>query len=315
MRAFASAVFLFLALGAQAQDLSLFAGVTQSEAPSRRTYGLMVQYAHDLGPNLFASYGYMNEGHVPGHHRDGHTVQAWMRTTAFAPELSLAAGVGPYRYFDTTVAESGSFANAHGWGVMASFAARWRAGSSPWSYELRVNHTEARSNIDTTMLLAGITYHAEQDASFARRSGWSEWSERREEVVVLGGQTIVNSFESERAAARSVEYRHTFGPVLRGSVAWLSEGDARLVRRNGLVTQGWLEPSFYGNRFTLGFGLGGYYAVDSYQARSHRALGIVTTTMSYHFSRGWVARFSWHRISSNYDRDSDILLLGMGYRF
>ena len=28
--------------------------------------------------------------------------------------------------------------------------------------------------------------------------------------------------------------------------------DPRLIRRNGIVTQGWLEPRFSGDRFTLG---------------------------------------------------------------
>ena len=315
MRAFASVVFLFLALAAQAEDLALFAGATQSDVPRRRTYGMLAEYSHDLTGNLFASYSYMNEGHVPGHHRDGHAVQLWVRSNAFAPELSLSAGIGPYRYFDTAEAEAGNFANAHGWGLLATVAATWRVRSSPWFYEVRVNRAESAHNIETTMLLAGIGYRAEQDASFASNAAAREWRDRRDEVVVAVGQTIVNSFESQSSVAKSIEYRHAFGPVLRGTVALLSEGDARLIRRNGVVAQAWLEPSFYRDRFTLGLGFGGYFAVDEYQARSHHALGVLTTTMSYHFARGWVGRASWHRISSNYDRDSDIILLGLGYRF
>ena len=30
---------------------------------------------------------------------------------------------------------------------------------------------------------------------------------------------------------------------------------------------------------------------------------------------GVIGRVTWHRVSSNYDRDSDIFLAGLGYRF
>jgi hypothetical protein len=36
---------------------------------------------------------------------------------------------------------------------------------------------------------------------------------------------------------------------------------------------------------------------------------------SYRMGRDWTARFSSSRVLSNYDRDSDILLFGVGYRF
>ena len=45
------------------------------------------------------------------------------------------------------------------------------------------------------------------------------------------------------------------------------------------------------------------------------AAGIFTMTASYRIGREWAARFSWSRVLSNYDRDTDLLLLGVGYRF
>jgi hypothetical protein len=41
----------------------------------------------------------------------------------------------------------------------------------------------------------------------------------------------------------------------------------------------------------------------------------VTLTASHRVGRHWVARLSWSRIVSKYDRDSDIILVGAGYRF
>ena len=38
-------------------------------------------------------------------------------------------------------------------------------------------------------------------------------------------------------------------------------------------------------------------------------------TASYRIGREWTARFSWNRVLSHYDRDADVLLFGVGYRF
>ena len=296
----------------------MLTGATRSDDPPRTSFGWRISYAHDLSPSLFATISYQNDGHLyrPSHHRDGHSAQLWARTGELAPGLSFAAGVGPYHYFDTTVAESDAgFADAHGWGVMASLAATWRARASPWFYRLQVNRVETKRNLDTTTVLLGMGYRLEQDGSFARNATATGWKERRDEVVLTAGQTIVNSFESQTSSAKSVEYRYGFTPVLRGSLAWVNEGDARLIRRNGVVAQAWFEPSFYGDRFTLGFGYGGYFAVDTYHSDRHSVQGILSTTFSYHLAHGWLGRVTWHRIVSTYDRDSDIILLGLGYRF
>jgi hypothetical protein len=57
--------------------------------------------------------------------------------------------------------------------------------------------------------------------------------------------------------------------------------------------------------------------VDEEREGDHDAFaaGILTMTTSCRIGRDWTARFSWSGVLSNYDRDSDILLLGIGYRF
>ena len=316
LRAVAGCVLLSLAFTTYAQDLALQAGATRPDAPRDTTYGWLASYSHDLNPHLFGSFTYQNEGHVPGHHRDGHTAQIWARTGMFDSQYSLAAGVGPYHYFDTTIAENPSgFADAHGWGVMYSLSGTWRLRSSPWFYQLRVNRVQTRHNLDTTALVFGAGYRLEQDGSFKRNATTNGWKDRNDEIVLMAGQTIVNSFESQNSVAKSVEYRYGFTPVLRGAIGWVSEGDARLIRRDGVIAQGWFEPSFYEDRFTLGLGYGAYFAVDEYHSGPRKVQGILSTTFSYHIARGWLGRITWHRIASTYDRDSDILLLGVGYRF
>lgn len=291
----------------------------RSDVPEEHSYAWTLSYSHELTETLSVSFSWLNEGHIPAHHRDGHAVQLWARTAAFVPGLALAAGIGPYRYFDTTVAEDGgAYSDSHGWGIITSLAATWHA-TGPWLYQLRLNRVATTHSLDTTTLIAGVGYRLQPDssASFSGAASGDRSTARRNELTLLAGQSIVNSLESENSATYSVELRHRFGPVLRASVAWLDEGEDRVARRNGAVLQAWLEPSYFENRFTVGLGLGAYIAVDENRPgeREARTSGIITVTTSYRLGDNWVGRFSSSRIVTNYDRDADILLLGIGYRF
>jgi len=307
---------------AAAQEIFGLVGALQVDSPDReRSSAWLISYQQDLGEHLAASFTYQNEGHIPNHHRDGQSLQLWAKTRAFSPRLSFAAGAGPYRYYDTTVASGEStsnYSNAHGFGVLYSATATWST-SGRWLYQARLDHVETKKSIDTTELVFGVGYKLDKDDASVYRSSESRPAAKRDEVTLFAGATIVNSLNSEQdtAIAGSIEYRHAFGPAFRGSIAWLNEGDPKLVGRYGIVTQGWYEPSFSGDRFTLGVGLGLYIAVDEEREGDHDAFaaGILTMTASYRIGRDWTGRFSWSRVLSNYDRDTDILLFGVGYRF
>jgi len=304
---------------AEAQEIFGLAGAMSADSPQGgHSYAWLVSYHQELAEHLAASFTYQNEGHVPNHHRDGHALQLWAKAAAFSPRLSFAAGAGPYRYYDTTVASSDTsdYSNAHGYGVLYSATATWSA-TGRWLYQVRLDHVETKKSIDTTELVFGVGYRLDQDDAALYQASASRAAAKRDEVTFFAGVTKVNSFDDNQAAAASIEYRHAFGPVFRGSIGWLHEGASSLVGRYGLVTQGWYEPSFFADRFTLGVGLGVYVAVDEDREGDHGAFaaGMLTMTASYRIGRDWTARFSWNRVLSNYDRDSDILLLGLGYRF
>jgi hypothetical protein len=46
---------------------------------------------------------------------------------------------------------------------------------------------------------------------------------------------------------------------------------------------------------------------------SCRIAPLVSLTIARHMSNHWRARMIWDRVISNYNRDSDIFLLGIGY--
>src|ERR1043165_8728737 len=164
---------------AAAQEIYGLAGALQADTAEReRASAWLISYHQALGEHLAASFTYQNEGHVPNHHRDGQSLQLWAKTTAFSPRrrlaaraapprppASLAAGPGPYRYYDTTVATGEStsdYSNAHGYGVLYSATATW-SGAGRWLYQVRLDHVETKKSIDTTELVFGVGYKLDKD--------------------------------------------------------------------------------------------------------------------------------------------------------
>ena len=312
-------IALLAALGAasaMAQDVALSAGATRVSGGDKGTFGFNYSYSHDIAPNIAASFSYTNEGHVTGHHRDGLAAQLWLQTET-SPGVQWAIGAGPYQYFDTTLAESvDGFHDAHGTGGMYSLVGTWRLRNSRVFFRTRIDRIQAQHSPDSTQFLVGVGYRLDQDGSLRKNSDGKAFARSvNDEVVAYAGQTIVNSFASEGNAAYAAEYRKAFGPVVRGSATWLKEGDARLIRRQGIITQAWLEPSFNDDRWTMGIGFGAYFAVDDYRANPRHVSPIAGTTFSYNLTKHFTTRLNWYRVISNYDRDSDVILVGLGYRF
>lgn len=105
------------------------------------------------------------------------------------------------------------------------------------------------------------------------------------------------------------------------TVTWLNEDVSGTFHRTGLGTQIWLVDAFLARRVTLGFGAGLYSFVDfesppdvGNNGRLDVA-GLLTVTASYRFAGRWFTRFNWTRVMSNDSRDTDMFLLGLGYRW
>jgi hypothetical protein len=230
--------------------------------------------------------------------------------------VTLAAGIGPFYYYDTTAAAYGhGYSDNHGLTYLYSLGATWRPTPGGVFLELRLDRTSPSKSIETTSLSAGIGYRLRPDTASGPGSD-VDGAIHRNEVTLYYGKTVVNGLSSPESPAWAAEYRHAFTPTVRASLAFVNEGDARLIRRSGGILEGWLEPGFYSGRFTVGIGAGIYAAIDKYRPTFGRHLsGIVTMTTSYRFLDRVDARFDWHRIVTDYDRDTDIVLFGLGYRF
>jgi hypothetical protein len=305
----------------QAQELSVLAGAGRLDQSSESTYSWGFTYLQPLDDHDALSYSWLNEGHYTDHHRDGFALQYWRRAWLFDHRLALAAGVGAYNYFDTTASDEGRpYADVHGWALIYSVSATWYTQSS-WFYQFRVNRTDARHSIDTTSVMFGIGYQlGTPGGSGASGSGSGPLADGGNQLTVMAGKTEVNSLHSPGAFAKSVEFRHAFSPYFEGTLTWLDEGKTQLTRRNGVATQLWASRAFFNDKLRLALGAGPYVAVDTYREvggtnTGDKVSALITMTASYQFTPHWFVRASWDRVLTGYDKDSDIYLAGVGYRF
>jgi hypothetical protein len=143
-------------------------------------------------------------------------------------------------------------------------------------------------------------------------------------LTLLLGQTVVNNPGSPKSLAWSAEYRRGLFPYLDLSLAWMNEGDNKLTRRNGAMTQLWLTRDFLGDHLALGAGFGGYISVDKRggphvgQRGAEFISGVMSVSVAlrnFTFDPDLTARFTMNRILTNYDKDTDIFMAGIGYRF
>ncbi|MFZ3114142.1 MAG: hypothetical protein WA133_11745 [Syntrophales bacterium] len=319
---FALALLSVLSGGNQeiiAEEIHFLSGIIQEDDSRDRSTAWAIQYLHDLNEHWAVSFSWLNEGHFEDHHRDGHALQLWARTKPLGERVVLGAGIGPYQYYDTKWDREGaSYVDSHGWGAIVGLSATWRM-DNRWLFSVQSNFIETARSIDTFSILAGIGYQLEAIRLPAQSppSTLKTADTPQNEITFFGGQTIVNSRNSENATSWMVEYRRSLGRYVVWSAGWLNEGNPDPINRNGLITQLWLVRSFFGDRLNLGVGAGPYVALDRRRPDNDELslAGFTTLSAGYRFLPQWITRISWHRTMTDYNRDTDVLLGGIGYCF
>lgn len=303
----------------RAQEFSTQVGTTGSSLSLSSHYSWQLDYRQSLARHVAWSVSWINEGHELSHHRDGVAGQMWAVFPFHSDKFSLSLGVGAYHYFDTELLSDGTTFNTHGWTPVYSLAATYYT-RTPWFYRLTANRINRANDVETHSVVAGVGYAFGERRVRSRRQA-SENLTTDHELTVFAGQSVVNTAEAEDAVAAAIEFRSGLSPHFEWSAAWIYEGNPQIIRRNGFASQLWLVDSFQGKRMTLGFGVGPYLLFDRKRApipgrdnpRSLAAL--VSPTATVRLSDTWQARLTWNRVVSKYNRDADIFLLGLGYRW
>jgi hypothetical protein len=317
MRRVLTAVLALLAAGAAtAQEVSAYAGVLRVNSTHEQTFSAEAGYSHPVDEHLALSLSYLNEGHPTDHHRDGVAAQAWLRTGANEPGWTFGLGAGPYFYFDTARLHNAgvtTYHNDHGWATIYSLLATYHYPGSRWYNQVQLNRISPTDKEATTSLMVGVGY---QFNGVRGDKLHLEAPAHDEALTVMAGQGINNSLNSERSRIGAVEYRQQMGRYVDWTVTALDEGHTPQSRRNGVATQLWLIRSLT-PKTELGMGFGPYLSLEVPDApgyRSHVA-GLISVASRYHWSRHVVGELSWSRVATDYHRDADLLLIGLGYSY
>ncbi len=304
-----------------AQEFSLFAGPLWGGG--QRTYSWAFDYQEGLSAHTALGFTWYNEGHMPNHHRDGQAVQFWGRVPLEHRRLVLSAGAGPYRYFDTVPAAEGrGYSNTHGWGVLMSVRAAYYT-SHRWITQLQVNRAQVFGGPDTTSVMFGVGYQLDApDTPGPRDTALPRMRKvTHNEVTAMLGETILNSRSSPSTLGGSLEYRRGLTRSIDWTATWMYEGAKQAVRRNGIASELWLTRAFLNDKVTLSAGAGAYFTVNQRNREGQpgpgdgRLSGIVSISASYRISERWLTRITWNRVVTRYDRDTDVIQAGVGYRF
>ncbi len=320
-----SALLLLCAgLNLHAQELTFLGGLLPRSSLERSSFTWQVDYRQDLYRNFAASIAYINEGHLPGHHRDGTAWEAWGRLPFFQDRVSLSLGVGAYYFFDTQPLPGGDTADVHGTAPIYSLSATGYL-SNRWFYRLNFNRITPNHqiNVNTMTVGAGIWLGQDKKPTPGKLGDApDEYSYVTEnELTVFGGQSIVNTFLSQKALAYAGEYRRGVMPHLDWTASAIYEGDPKIIRRSGVATQLWFVNTFFNDRIAIGGGLGPYIYLDHHHpagagAKNPAAVApLASLTFSTRLSAHWIVRLVFDRVASSYNRDADIFLLGLGYRW
>jgi hypothetical protein len=313
-------LILFLLSAADAQEVFIDYGSTRNISTDESSFYWSIEYLH-WWDNLGLSASWPNEGHFVEdntHHRDGQSAQVWLRKFIVDEKLSIIGGVGPYLYYDTVgVVQDLNYHDEHGLGIEYSVAGVWYLNNN-WIVKLQGNYIETFDSFDTFSASVGLGY-----LFWNKRPEEKEYEnilrEYNNEITVFFGGVIVNSFDSENNIAEAVEYKRELGEHFDWSVSFINEGDAERINRKGVASQLWLTNSVFEDSLSLGVGAGPYAFYDEYMgfdnSDSVGVAGLVTFSVGYNISERWLSRVSWNRVLSDYNRDTDIILLGLGYKF
>jgi hypothetical protein len=319
-------LLVYAGLNLHAQELTFLGGGMTTHANFKQSsYTWQIDYRQDLYRYLATSIAYINEGHVPGHHRDGNAWELWGELPLFNNHLSLALGAGPYYFYDTELLPGGNSANIHGTSLIVSFSATYYL-SDRWFGRFMINRISPTNDIKVETAAVGIGFWFGRDKKPTPGKLGDAANEKyyvtENELTVFGGQSVVNTLFSAKAFAYALEYRRGIMSHLDWTASGIYEGDPQIVRRSGFATQVWPVNTFFNERITVGLGVGPYIFIDRKHPATITAQKIpvsvaplVSLTFSVRLSEHWLVRAVWDRVVSNYNRDSDIFLVGLGYRW
>jgi hypothetical protein len=310
-------LLLLLSGTASAHEFFVNAGLTRDTQTSTARLQWSTTYLQEIDKHLAFSFSYINEGHQVNHYRDGIAGQLWGRAGVWDRNLVFGLGAGPYAFFDTHTGANGVFHDEHGIAALFSGTATLYA-LSPLLFQARINYLAASRSFSTFSGTIGIGYELGTNKTPTGKSGGQDIGALRNEITAYTGVTVLNTRKNEQGTSWAIEYRRSLATYLDWTAMGLWEGANRPVARSGLMSQVWLAHPFFAEHLTLGAGFGPYLAHDKYQQGNEDKTKLdwaASFSASVRFLERFALRASWSRIITTHDRDTDVFLGGLSYRF
>jgi hypothetical protein len=319
-------LLLALPVASDAQELSLNLGRSLLEGTEGRGRDWQLDFRYRF-PKVFSVSGaYINEGHLPGHKRDGLAAQLWAGMPLFRRGLSVDFGAGFYRYSDTQP-RPGGYVDENGWAAVYSAVGTYYL-RSPWFFRIAANRIRptGSGSADTHSYTLGAGYRlwkGEGEACPLPPGAPCPAASPTtgDEATVFLGQSVVNSLQDQKGLAAGIEFRKGIYDHVDATLAWIYEGDRDVIRRNGAAGELWLVDEYLDRRLVLGVGGGGYAFLDKRAPSARRGgnpgdlAGLLSLTAGWRLGERWTTRFNWHRVVSHNNRDTDVFIAGFGYRW
>jgi hypothetical protein len=312
----------FLSASASAEEIALLGGATDTDDHQSGSYAWGLEYREPLLSHLDASLGYLNEGHLPGHHRDGGMLQFWATSGSWRDRFAVALGAGPYVYFDTQLDYNyQGYRNEHGVALIVSGRLSY-AFSSRWLALLDVKQV-TRASPGTRTVMLGVAYRLEPFSETLDSRRYSDQPDAagnlQNELGFFVGQTVLNNLSSNKSTDFGFEYRYRWARHVELSTSLLNEGVGAVERHASVIGELWGMQEFLGRRFAVGLGAGPYVALSAYETVDGRVgarvVGLASLTLSWRLTRPLLLRVSWHRAFTSDDEDRDIITAGFALRF
>lgn len=315
-----------LSAGAWPAELDASAGPLHSSDGYGGARGYAIEYRQSLAEHFAASFAWLNEGHLDSHSRDGPALQLWWRSRQGAPGLVFAAGLGPYRSYDTGDAHHTYSVDHRSWGAVATAALDWYFDSGLF-VDLRVNRMQVANDFGSTQAAAGIGYRFASRDSGSSDERAPGAADRRWELDYLAGRRIFNYHPTRTDPLQTIAARFRISDYLSASVSYLHAGGANdyydprgqgLDWVSGAAGELWLEKHLT-RALSVGAGLGGLFArtppTPTNRDSSSAPFLLTTITVAYALTPGWIVRLATDRVAARYNRDCDLFYAGLGYAF
>lgn len=266
-----------------------------------------VSFGEKVANNFFASIAYLNEGHPNNNHRDGFAVIG-TGVVDFNQRIKLDLSLGPYFSMNTT-RRNKQVHNDKRVGIYGSVALIYYLIPDRFYLQAQYNHVQMFNSFTTDSVMVGIgsNFQNELRSSFATKKDM--------QISYWLGTSQTNRAKLPLKIGQQVEFKHFINDAAAYSVSYLYEGDNGLVNRQGVVGQIWyvMPISTY---WMLSAGAGPYYTYDRHEINNKNDLaGVISLQIDYQLVSHLSTNFRFNRVVSFNDKDQDMFMAGIAWRF